>query len=90
MLVLLGRVDGHATATIKHASLTGWRLVLIQPLRSSTTDPLLAIDPLGCRAGDLVIITNDGAVAREIVGDETSPARWSVTGIVDAFSGVSL
>jgi len=88
--VLLGRVDGHATATVKHRSLEGWRLTVVQPLRAATTDPLLALDPLGCRNGDLVVITNDGQGARELVGDDTSPARWTVVGIVDSVSGVAL
>ncbi len=28
----LARVIGHATSTIKHSSMAGWRLVLVQPL----------------------------------------------------------
>ncbi|MFM8582025.1 MAG: EutN/CcmL family microcompartment protein, partial [Planctomycetaceae bacterium] len=28
----LGQVIGRATATIKHPTLTGWRLLIVQPL----------------------------------------------------------
>ena len=40
----LGTVIGHATATIKHPSLTGWRMLLIQPLnnaRQPEGDPVI-------------------------------------------------
>src|SRR5439155_25606038 len=42
----LGRVIGHATSTIKHRSLTGWRLVVVQPVnvrREPEADPIVAV-----------------------------------------------
>ena len=81
--MILGRVVGNAVSTIKHASLDGWRLVVVQPIRAASLDPVLAIDPLGAGEGSVVVLTNDGGAARELVGDKTSPARWSVMGIVD-------
>jgi microcompartment protein CcmK/EutM len=33
--------------------------------------------------GDRVIISSDGQASRRAVGDEKSPVRWLVTGIVD-------
>jgi len=30
-----------------------------------------------------VIITSDGKAARELLGDNTTPARWSVIGLPD-------
>ena len=88
--MLLGRVEGHAISTVKHRSLKGWRLVVIQPVRGTTNDPLLAIDSLGSRDGDLVVVTNDGSGARKLVGDNTSPVRWSVVAIVDPSSQVGV
>lgn len=82
----LGKVIGHATATIKHASLDSWRLLLVQPLdtiRRPDGDPLLVLDSLGARAGDTVVLTSDGKGARELVAAENSPARWFVAGIAD-------
>jgi len=64
--VLIARVMGHATATVRHASLRGSRLLLVQPLRSLTLEPLLALDRLGAAPGDAVVITSDGLAAREI------------------------
>ena len=82
----LGKVIGHAISTVKHASLESWRLLLVQPLdavRRPDGEPLLALDSLGARAGDTVILTSDGKGARELVAAENSPARWFVAGIAD-------
>ena len=82
----LGRVVGHATATIKHESLAHWRLLLVQPLDTAWRpdgDPLLVLDNLGARAGDTVVLTSDGKGARELVAAQDSPARWFVAGIAD-------
>jgi ethanolamine utilization protein EutN len=85
-LVQLARVIGHAVSTIKHPSLKGWRLVVVQPqdaLGLDDGEPLLAIDYLGANPCGLVIVSNDGATARELVQSRQSPARWFVLGIVD-------
>jgi len=80
------KVVGRATATVKHPTLKGWRMLLVQPLDArggSDGAPQLVIDHLGGRLGDTVIISSDGKTARELVGADTTPARWHVMGIVD-------
>lgn len=87
----IARIDGHATATVKHRSLEGWRLVIAQPLTSAGAHegpPQLVIDPFGAGMGQRVLISSDGAETRKIVGSELSPARWCVLGILD--DGVNL
>ena len=82
----IGRVVGHATATVKHATLKGWRLLIVQMLLADGKEdgePLLAIDHLGAGVGALVIVTNDGAAVRDLVGAKNSPIRWLVMGIQD-------
>ncbi len=82
----VGRVVGQAVATIKHPSMQGWRLLLVQPLTAAGKEdgePLLAIDSLGAGVSDRVILSNDGAGARELVGAATSPVRWMVLGVRD-------
>jgi ethanolamine utilization protein EutN len=82
----IGRVVGHATATVKHASMKGWRLLLVQLLLDNGKEdgePLLVIDHFGAGAGSLVIVTNDGAAVRELVGAKNSPIRWMVLGLCD-------
>ena len=51
--------------------------------RTAEGDPVLAVDTLGAGRGDKVMITSDGIGTRELVGDNTSPVRWSVLGILD-------
>ena len=81
--MILGRVVGNAVSTVKHESLAGQRLLTVQPIQAASMDPVLALDVFGAGVGSLVVLTNDGRWARELVADETSPARWSVLGIVD-------
>ena len=82
----LARVVGHAVSTVKHPTLTGWRLLLVQPTNSDGHDdgePLLVIDPLGAGHMQRVLIGNDGQGARDLVGARNSPARWFVMGLCD-------
>jgi ethanolamine utilization protein EutN len=80
------RVLGSARATIKHQSLNGQKLIIINLLTvdgSPDGPPLIALDHLGSRPGDCVMVTSDGKYARELTGQATNPARWTVMGIVD-------
>lgn len=82
----LAQVLGHATATVKHSSMDGWRLLVVQPLDIAggpDGEPLLAIDNLGGRRGDTVMLTSDGGAVGEMLGREDSPVRWAVLGIAD-------
>ena len=82
----IGRVVGRATATVRHPTLAGWKLLLVQPLGAQGEpdgDPQLAVDNLGSGSGDRVILTSDGSAVREVVGADTTPLRWLVIGITD-------
>jgi ethanolamine utilization protein EutN len=82
----IGSVVGQAVATVKHPSLQGWRLLIVQLLTPDGTpdgEPLLAIDKLGAGLAQRVILSNDGAGARELIGSKNSPARWLVLGVCD-------
>ena len=64
----------------------GWRLLVVRPLTAAGTadgEPLLAIDNLGARRGDQVLLSNDGQGARELMNSKNSPVRWFVMGICD-------
>jgi ethanolamine utilization protein EutN len=83
----LGLVVGTATATVKHPTLTGWKLLVVQPLlvdgRSPDGDPQLVIDKFGAGRGERVIMTSDGKGTQELMKAKTAPVRWSVMGIAD-------
>lgn len=83
----LARVVGTATSTVKHASMRGAKLLVVQRYQTDGVtpdeDPVLAIDTLGAGRGATVMITSDGPEAARLLGDAKTPVRWSVTGIVD-------
>jgi ethanolamine utilization protein EutN len=82
----VGRVVGHATSTVKHPTLAGWRLLVVQmltPAGGPDGEPVLAIDALGAGVGTAVVLTTDAVLVREMVGAKDSPIRYSVLGIAD-------
>ena len=84
--MLLARVEGNLTATRKHPSFEGWRLIICQPINQAGDAegvPQVAIDAHGAAMHQHVIISSDGLAARKAVGDDRSPARWMITAIVD-------
>ena len=82
-------IRGYATSTVKHPSLEGRTLLIAEP-DSKDLAPQIVIDDLGAGIGQKVLISSDGSEARKIVGDELSPARWSVLGIIDPERSLAL
>ena len=85
--MLVGKVIGRAVATIKHHSMEGQKLLVIQPNmadgNSPDGDPLVAVDAVGAGMGETVMITSDGRGARELLNVDATPVRWTVIGIAD-------
>lgn len=77
--MLLGKIIGTATSTVKHPTLDGWKLLIVQPAEGG---PVLAIDTLGAGPGMKVMISSDGKFTSEIVGTKATPIRWSVIGCI--------
>jgi len=82
-----GTVVGTATATVKHPSLQGWKLLVVQFYgvdgRTPDGEPVLAVDALGAGKGERVILSSDGKATRQLMHSDTTPVRWSVVGIED-------
>ncbi len=80
-------VIGRTTATLKHESLRGCKLLIVQPLmadgRTGDGHPLIVIDVLGAGVGETVMITSDGRGARELLKNDFTPVRWTTLGIKD-------
>lgn len=83
----IGRVAGTATSTVKHPSLDGSRLLVVQLLkadgRGADGEPVLAVDRLGAGQGEEVVVTNDGKWTREMLKSDTTPVRWCVIALPD-------
>ncbi len=86
----LAKIIGKATATVKHASLEGRKLIVVQLLDirgEPEGEPLIALDELGSRVGDTVMVAIDGSAIKELLGVSDSPARCIVLGQVDEDKG---
>jgi microcompartment protein CcmK/EutM len=83
----IGTVVGTATSTVKHSSMQGWKLLVVQLLaadgRSPDGEPVLAVDSLGAGRGDRVLLTSEGKATKDLLKSETTPVRWCVMGIPD-------
>ncbi|HEX8984624.1 MAG TPA: EutN/CcmL family microcompartment protein [Bryobacteraceae bacterium] len=83
--MFLARIDGTVTATVKHPTLEGCRLLIGRRLetgREVSGEPLLIVDWMGAGHGSTVIVSTDGDITRARLGNNT-PARLVVAGIVD-------
>jgi microcompartment protein CcmK/EutM len=78
----IATIRGHVTSTVRHRSFCGQRLLIAVP-ESPDVAPQIVLDNLGAGLGQRVLISSDGSEARKMVGDELSPARWTVCGIID-------
>lgn len=79
-------VIGRATSTLKHKSMAGQKMLIVQPqLKNGAPegDPLIAIDGVGAGVGEQVMITSDGRNARAVLQADATPVRWSIIGILD-------
>lgn len=87
----LALIQGNATATVRHPSLRGQRLLIGQQLDARLRpvgDPQLMLDQMGAGAGDVVLISSDGRGLRDLIGHSNSPARWYTIGLLDSIDNV--
>src|SRR6202790_5913773 len=83
--MLLGRVIGNVVRTMKNASLTGQRLLIVQPLDRRGRDkgrPLVALDSVGAGAGETIYWCR-GREATLAFPSARMPTEATIRGIVD-------
>ena len=84
--MFLARIEGTVVATVKHPTLDSCRFLVAQRLEADGclgTEPVAVVDWLGAARGAIVMVSTDGDIAREKLGN-TTPARMVVVGIVDS------
>ena len=84
--MFLARIDGALTSTRKHAALAAVRFLIAQRLEAdgrTSGEPLVVLDRLGAGWGSTVLVSTDGALVREWLGQNV-PARLAVVGLVDS------
>ena len=71
------KVIGSITATVKHSSMKGAKMLLVQPQLvqgQADGDPIIAVDGVGAGMGETGLITSDGRHSRKILQtDATIP-----------------
>jgi ethanolamine utilization protein EutN len=83
--VILGRVIGKVVATMKNASLTGQRFLIVQPLDRNGRDkgkPLVALDSVGAGAGETVYWCRGREASFPFLPAEV-PTEATIVAIVD-------
>ncbi len=84
--MLIARVIGDLTATQKHHSHEGRKILLVQPLNLDGTDrgaPMVALDSVDAGLNDRVLVTTDGYAAFTAVGHKLAPIDAAVIGVID-------
>ncbi len=81
----LGRVIGTVWATQKVDTLTGYRMLIVQPLHHDLTDkglPLVAVDTVSAAPGQLVFIVKSREASKAL-DERFNPVDAAIVGIVD-------
>jgi len=84
--MFLARIEGTVVATAKHPTLGGCRFLIARRLEADGTaaeEPNVVVDWMGAALGETAMVSTDGDIAREKLGNNT-PARMVVVGLVDA------
>ena len=90
--MLIARVIGDLTATRKHPTHEGAKILLVQPLELDGADrgnPVVALDSVNAGIGDRVLLVTDGYAAFTALGFKQAPIDSAVVGIVDHVEFVS-
>ncbi|HTO57648.1 MAG TPA: EutN/CcmL family microcompartment protein [Pseudomonadales bacterium] len=85
--MILARVTGEVVATSKHASHSGRKLLMVQPVNPDGTDrgaTVLALDAVDAGIGDRVLVVQEGFAAMTAAGRPNSPIDMTIVGVVDA------
>jgi ethanolamine utilization protein EutN len=85
--MLIARVIGDITATHKHMSHEGQKLLLVQPLeldqKTPRGDAVIAVDAVDAGQGEIVLLVTEGFSAMTSVGRPDSPIDLAVIGVID-------
>lgn len=84
--MILGKVVGTIVCTQKDESLTGKKMLLVQPVNIITlqkeSNPVVALDSVGAGVGELVMVVG-GSSARNADGYSKIAVDQAIIGIVD-------
>lgn len=92
--MILAKVIGNVTTSVKHPILVGHKLLIAMPIDPESAGvsrkgkaagkSVVALDVVQAGIGDTVLIIDEGNSGRMILGDSTAPVRSVIAGIVDS------
>lgn len=86
--MILARVEGSSWGTLVDPVCEGRAVRIVVPWDGEKAGPaFLAVDPIGTRVGDVVLVTRDGNTARDVVGGGDVAVHSAIVGIVESLEG---
>ncbi|GAB6179571.1 EutN/CcmL family microcompartment protein [Desulfotomaculum defluvii] len=81
----VGKVIGTLVATPKDTSLTGSKLLIVQPFTfvHQVREPIVAVDTIGAGTGETVLVV-EGSSARLVTGKPNAAVDAAIVGIIDS------
>jgi len=82
----VGKVIGTLVATPKDESLTGAKLLFVQPIKyyeKQMRVPVVAVDRIGAGTGETVLVVS-GSSARNLFGNPHAAVDAAIIGIIDS------
>jgi microcompartment protein CcmK/EutM len=84
--VIIGRVTGEITSTIRHPFYGAKKLLVIDRVDAGgepTGGYLIAVDVVDAGVGETVLVLDEGNGARQVFASADAPVRSVVVGIID-------
>ncbi len=87
--MLIAVVKSPVVSTVKHEAYRGQKLFVVKPIhpvsRSEYSQAFVAIDFVDAGVGDIVLVSQEGSAARDLIGDKKAPVRSFIVAIVDGW-----
>lgn len=85
--MILGKVTGTLVATQKNKYLTSHKHLIVQPIdlnfNSISNKDMIALDFVDAGVGDIVLVTQEGDAAQQILGHRNAPVHTVIVAVVD-------
>ena len=85
--MLLAKVKGNVVSTQKNSYLKGHKLLIVHPVDLSGKylgkKDIIALDLIDSGIGDTVLVVQEGAAVKQILGHRKAPVHTMVVAVVD-------
>lgn len=88
--MILGKIIGSVTSTIKHSSCSARKILIVEPYfkkempKSYKEGNFLALDTVQAGVGDIVLVNQEGGSCRQVLDDKEAPINHVIVGIADS------